>query len=171
MLFTYNLFFIQPQWPIYDFCRNGKAFKILYWNNKDKNLFDWFNTQRKFTFFHFCMRPYVSPIYTSSKYFIILWYKASTLAWVLHKSKILWKQFWSDVCISYIPHHVSCNTQQDVFHLSSWFISDCKREKGCKPNYILIKYTLHIHEGSKPKLKYLWWIIFSKIYLLIHFSK
>ena len=124
MLFTYNLYFIQPQWPIYDYCPNGKAFKILYWNNKDKNLFDWFNAQRKSFCTHVLTRPHGSPIYTSSKYFIIFWYKASTLAWVLQKSKIFWKQLWSDVCISYSLNYVTYNTQQGmhVFHLTRKFV-------------------------------------------------
>ena len=41
----------------------------------------------------FFARLHGSPIYTSSKYFIIFWYKASTLAWVLQKSKNFWIQF------------------------------------------------------------------------------
>ena len=75
-------------------------------------------------FFYFCTRTHGSPNYTSKTNFIIFWYKSNTLAWLLQKSKIFWKQLWSDVGISYILHYVSYNTQQDmhVFHLSRKFV-------------------------------------------------
>ena len=74
-------------------------------------LIDLTHKERPFvhTFFHFCTRPHGSPIYTSNKYFIIFWYNANSLAWVLQNSKIFWKQLWSFVSISYILHYVSYN--------------------------------------------------------------
>ena len=58
-------------------------------------------------FFYFFTRPHGSPIYTSSKYFIIFWYKASTLAWVLQKSKNFWIQF--VIRCVYIVQSTLCN--------------------------------------------------------------
>ena len=86
-------------------------------------LIDLTHKERPFvnTSFHFCTRPHGSPIYTSIKYFIIFRYKANTLAWVLQKSKIFWKQLWSDVCISYSLHNVGL----EIHILNRLYLASC----------------------------------------------